>query len=88
MKQNNTFNTTVTEYCHNKRFVKISESPFLPRLDKMRREKRALMQNRAVRTVNWKEISKNASAADPEVQDQPETDKVQSGASGRAVGLG
>ena len=61
---------------------------FLPRLDKMRREKRALMQNRAVRTVNWKEISKNASAADPEVQDQPETDKVQSGASGRAVGLG
>ena len=54
----------------------------------MRREKRALMQNRAVRTVNWKEISKNAAAADPEVQDQPETDKVQSGASGRAVGLG
>ena len=28
----------------------------------MRREKRALMQNRAVRTVNWKEISKNAAA--------------------------
>ena len=49
----------------------------------MRREKRALMQSRAVRTVNWKEISKNAaSAADAtDVQDrqqhqQPDTDEV------------
>ena len=39
-----------------------------PRLDKMRREKRALMQGRAVRTVNWKEISK-AEAANAETDE-------------------
>ena len=46
----------------------------------MRREKRALMQSRAVRTVNWKEISKNAAAptdtTDVQDRQQQETDEV------------